>query len=187
MVSYTGPGDRLFQGVLLDATKRWEAKINASFCPFHPFSLEPFLAIQMWIAIVLFVLSFHWIAFQLFSHLFLFISAMNSFCNHVPRGWAEQEPSICTGTGYPVPVFQIPVPAEPVPDIWQEKSRKICNSLNLFQGITFTFWIKMHRKKFFLLIFLIVLTSMPLLPVAQRQKQDIPYSHKYLVSFPLNP
>ena len=45
----------------------------------------------------------------------------------------------------------------------------------------------MHRKKFFLLIFLIVVTGMPLLPVAQRQKQDIPYSHKYLVSFPLNP
>ena len=59
MVSYTGPGDRLFQGVLLDATKRWEAKINGSFCPYYPFSLDPFLAIQMWIAIVLFVLSFH--------------------------------------------------------------------------------------------------------------------------------
>ena len=44
----------------------------------------------------------------------------------------------------------------------------------------------MHREKFFLLIFLIVVTGMPLLPVAQRQKQDIPYSHKYLVSFALN-
>ena len=28
---------------------------------------------------------------------------------------------------------------------------------------------------------------MPVIPVAQRQKQDIPYSHKYLVSFPFNP
>ena len=45
----------------------------------------------------------------------------------------------------------------------------------------------MHRKKIFLLIFLTVVTGMPVLPVAQRQKQDIPYSHKYLVSFPLNP
>ena len=103
------------------------------------------------------------------------------------RGWAEQEPSICAGTGYPVPVFQIPVPAEPVPDIWQEKSRKICNSLNWFQRVTFTFQKNINRNKIFLLIFLIVETSMPVIPVAQRQKQDIPYSHKYLVSFPLNP
>ena len=103
------------------------------------------------------------------------------------RGWAEQEPSICAGTGYPVPVFQIPVPAEPVPDIWQEKSRKISNSLNWFQRVTFTFQKNISRNKIFLLIFLIVETSMPVIPVAQRQKQDIPYSHKYLVSFPLNP
>ena len=103
------------------------------------------------------------------------------------RGWAEQEPSICAGTGYPVPVFQIPVPAEPVPDIWQEKSRNICNSLNWFQRVTFTFQIKIYRNKIFLLIFLPVATGTPVIPVGQRQKQDIPYSHKYLVSFPLNP
>ena len=103
------------------------------------------------------------------------------------RGWAEQEPSICTGTRYPVPVFQIPVPAEPVPDIWQEKSRKICNSLNLFQRVTFTFQIKIYRNKIFLLIFLTVAAGMTVIPVGQRQKQDISYSHKYLVSFLLNP
>ena len=103
------------------------------------------------------------------------------------RGWTEQEPSICAGTGYPVPVFQIPIPAEPVQDIWQEKSRKIGNSLKWFQRVTFTFWIKMHRKKNFLLIFLTVVTGMPVLPEAQRQKQDIPSSHKYLVSFLFNP
>ena len=45
----------------------------------------------------------------------------------------------------------------------------------------------MHRKKIFLLIFLTVVSGMPVLPVAQRQKQDIPSSHKYLVHFPLNP
>ena len=45
----------------------------------------------------------------------------------------------------------------------------------------------MHRKKIFLLIFLTVVSGMPVLPVAQRQKQDIPFSHKYLVYFPLNP
>ena len=39
------------------------------------------------------------------------------------RGRAEQEPSICAGTGYLVLVFEIPIPAEPVQDIWQEKSR----------------------------------------------------------------
>ena len=103
------------------------------------------------------------------------------------RGWAKQEPSICAGTGYLVLVFEILIPAEPVQDIWQEKSRKIGNSLKWFQRVTFTFWIKMHRKKIFLLIFLTVVTGMPLLPVAQRQKQDIPSSHKYLVSFLFNP
>ena len=38
----------------------------------------------------------------------------------VTWGWAEQKPSICAGTGYPVPVFQIPVPAVPLQDIWEE-------------------------------------------------------------------
>ena len=47
-----------------------------------------------------------------------------SSAQHTPRGWTEQEPSICAGTGYPVPVFQIPIPAEPVQDIWQEKSQE---------------------------------------------------------------
>ena len=47
------------------------------------------------------------------------------------RGWAEQEPRIC-----------IPVPAVPVQDIWQVKTRKICYSLNWFKGVTFTFCIK---------------------------------------------
>ena len=54
------------------------------------------------------------------------------------RVWAEQEPRIC-----------IPVPAVPVQDIWQEKNQKICDSLNWFKGVTFTFWIKMHRKNIF--------------------------------------
>ena len=36
--------------------------------------------------------------------------------------------SIFARTGYPVPVFQIPIAAEPVQDIWQGKSRKFCNS-----------------------------------------------------------
>ena len=45
----------------------------------------------------------------------------------------------------------------------------------------------MHRKKIFLLIFLTVVSGMPVLPVAQRQKQDILSSHKYLVYFLLNP
>ena len=34
--------------------------------------------------------------------------------------------------------ISIPVPAEPVTDIWQEKKRK-SNSLNWFEGVTFTF------------------------------------------------
>ena len=38
-------------------------------------------------------------------------------------GWAEQEPSICAGTGYLVLVFDILIRAQPVEDIWQEKSR----------------------------------------------------------------
>ena len=54
------------------------------------------------------------------------------------RGWAEQKQRI-----------SIPVPALPVQEFWQEKSRKICNSLNWFKGVTFTFWIKMHRKNIF--------------------------------------
>ena len=57
MVSYTGPGDRLFQGVLLDATKRWEPRCSVSFCLFHHFSADLFLALKLWIAIVSFVLS----------------------------------------------------------------------------------------------------------------------------------
>ena len=54
------------------------------------------------------------------------------------RGSAEQEKRNC-----------IPVPAVPVQEFWQEKSRKIFNSLNWFKGVTFTFWIKMHRKNIF--------------------------------------
>ena len=54
------------------------------------------------------------------------------------RGWAEQKQRI-----------SIPVPALPVQEFWQGKSRKICNSLNWFKGVTFTFWIKMHRKNIF--------------------------------------
>ena len=54
------------------------------------------------------------------------------------RGWAEQKQRI-----------SIPVPALPVQEFWQEKKRKICNSLNWFKGVTFTFWIKMHRKNIF--------------------------------------
>ena len=40
------------------------------------------------------------------------------------RGWAEQQ-SIFARTGYPVPLFQIPI-------LPGEKKRKICNSLNWF-------------------------------------------------------
>ena len=54
------------------------------------------------------------------------------------RGWAEQKQRI-----------SIPVPALPVQEFWQEKSQKICNSLNWLKGVTFTFWIKMHRKNIF--------------------------------------
>ena len=63
------------------------------------------------------------------------------YCFHyigLIRGWAEQKQRI-----------SIPVPALPVQEFWQEKSRKICNSLNWFKGVTFTFWIKMHRKNIF--------------------------------------
>ena len=42
---------------------------------------------------------------------------------YTTRGWAEQEPRICAGTGYLVLVFEILIPAEPVQDIWQEKKR----------------------------------------------------------------
>ena len=56
----------------------------------------------------------------------------------VTRGWAEQKQRI-----------SIPVSALPVQEFWQGKSRKICNSLNWFKGVTFTFWIKMHRKNIF--------------------------------------
>ena len=66
----------------------------------------------------------------------------NSGCLSRPdtqiRGWAEQKQRI-----------SIPVPALPVQEFWQGKSRKICNSLNGFKGVTFTFWIKMHRKNIF--------------------------------------
>ena len=42
-----------------------------------------------------------------------------NYPQHSARGRAEQEPRIC-----------IPVPAVLAQNIWQEKSRKICNSLN---------------------------------------------------------
>ena len=67
--------------------------------------------------------------------------------------------------------------------------KKACNFSfsELFSGNHFHFLYKVHRKKIFLLIFLTVPTGLPVLTVAQRQKQDILSSHKYLVSFPLNP
>ena len=34
-------------------------------------------------------------------------------------------------------------------NIWQEKSPRICNSLNWFKGVTFTYWIKIDRKNIF--------------------------------------
>ena len=37
----------------------------------------------------------------------------------------------------------------PVQNIWQEKNRRICKSLNWFKGVTFTFWIKIDRKNIF--------------------------------------
>ena len=98
MVSYTGPDDRLFQGVLLDATKR-SGTIDKCLFVFFILShlTEAILSIQLWIAIVLFVLSFHRIAFQLFSQLFLFISAKSSlfpflyFCNFKNPGTCHTE------------------------------------------------------------------------------------------------
>ena len=61
-----------------------------------------------------------------------------NYPQHSARGRAEQEPRIC-----------IPVPAVLAQNIWQEKSRKICNSLNWFKGVTFTFWIKINRENIF--------------------------------------
>ena len=46
-----------------------------------------------------------------------------------------------------------PISAEPVQNIWQEKNGKFELNLNWFQGVTFTFEIKMCRKKIFSLIF----------------------------------
>ena len=54
------------------------------------------------------------------------------------RGWAEQEPRI-----------SIPVPAVPVSELLAGNSQRICNSLNWFMGVTFTFWIKIDRKNIF--------------------------------------
>ena len=54
------------------------------------------------------------------------------------RGRAEKEPRI-----------SIPVPAVPVSELLAGKSQRICNSLNWFKGVTFTFWIKIDRKNIF--------------------------------------
>ena len=54
------------------------------------------------------------------------------------RGRAEKEPRI-----------SIPVPAVPVSELLAGKSQRICNSLNWFKGVTFTFWIKIYRKNIF--------------------------------------
>ena len=51
------------------------------------------------------------------------------------RGRAEKEPRIL-----------IPVPAVPVSELLAGKSQRICNSLNWFKGVTFTFWIEIYRK-----------------------------------------
>ena len=54
------------------------------------------------------------------------------------RGRAEKEPRI-----------SIPVLAVPVSELLAGKNQRICNSLNWFKGVTFTFWIKIYRKNIF--------------------------------------
>ena len=76
--------------------------------------------------------------FQIISHILDGFTTIQIYPDLLYRGWAEQEPRIC-----------VPVPAVPVQNIWQEKSQRICNYLNWFRGVTFTFWIKMYRKNIF--------------------------------------
>ena len=68
-----------------------------------------------------------------FSFLSIFVAAQEQ-----GRGRAEREPRI-----------SIPVPAVPVSELLAGKSQRICNSLNWFKGVTFTFWIKIYRKNIF--------------------------------------
>ena len=69
----------------------------------------------------------------------LFFSEKYLFPVHIwSRGRAEKEPRI-----------SIPVPAVPVSELLAGKSQRICNSLNWFKGVTFTFWIKIYRKNIF--------------------------------------
>ena len=88
--------------------------------------------------------------------------------------------------GYLVLVFEISIPAEPIPDICRKKPEK-CLFSELISGSNFHFLNKMPGKKPSCSFFLTVLTGMPVLQVAQRQKQYILSSHRYSVSFPLNP
>ena len=50
-----------------------------------------------------------------------------------------------------------------------------------------TGYLEGKKRKIFQLIFLTIVTGLPVFLVGQRQKQHIPSSHKSMVSFPLNP
>ena len=101
---------------------------------------------------------------------------LSAFLQKKSRGRAEKEPRI-----------SIPVPAVPVSELLAGKSQRICNSLNWFKGVTFTFWIKIYRKNIFpkinSKIYKFSVFFLPEVPIPALPEPE----SKFLVSVPLTP